>query len=178
MLFALSVSESYGQPTDRIKGQNFSYTNSQFFIDEPSWNYRITTVGDENSSGIIFLVAAQSIILGYSFISRYNWGAYFTGGSFAGASAVMVGMLTFSDLDMNPKYTIPYTIGLSALAYYNLRFANSHSMTRKFWTNAIGLNTTLLGSFLIGGIITRDKASDSAFRIEPGLSTIKVTYRF
>ena len=138
----------------------------------------MTTVGDENSSGIINLVAVESIILGYSFLSRYTWGAYFTGGSFAGASAVMIGMLAFSDMDMNPEFTIPYTIGLSTLAYYNLRFADSHSMTRKFWTNAIGLNTTLIGSFLISGIITHENTSDNRIQIESGLSTLKLTYRF
>lgn len=130
-------------------------------------NFR-STINDSSSISWPHIIALESIILGYSYLSTYTWGAYFTGGSFGIGAVGLTGMVIFSE-NSNPEITLPFAVGYGFLTYYNFRFAESHTPTRKFLTNVVGFHATMLSPVLIGLVVKSSISGSKNLSIQPGI---------
>ena len=170
-IFSFVTIESYSQNLEYYQ----FYPESQFPELSPT-NFS-SDINDSTSFPWPHILAIESIFLGYSYLSTYTWGAYFTGGSFGVAAAGLTGVLIYSD-NSDPEITLPFAVGFGFLTYYNFRFAETHSPTRKFWTNMIGFHATMLTPIVIGKVFQSNKPESSNLVIQSGINTIKLTYKF
>ena len=95
------------------------------------------------------VLLVESVAFGSAAAARSETGARVVG-SIQGISGLAVlSVAAFSDGETGmPEFTVPYGVGLVALAYYNLRHADSPRRQQRFWVNAIGLNVAVLASIL------------------------------
>lgn len=174
VLFILSCVNISGYSQSLEHFQSY-YPESQFL--ELNFTNLNSNVNDTTSFPWPYLIAIESIFLGYSYLSTYTWGAYFTGGSFGVGATGLTGILIYSD-NSNPEITLPLAVGYGFLTYYNFRFAETHSPTRKFWTNMIGFHATMLTPIVIGRVVQITKSESSNLVIQSGINTIRLTYKF
>jgi hypothetical protein len=168
-----SASNAQGNSSFLIDNSHGLSLNFQHIENDTLPRYKLNTMAT-----IISIVYLETMILGYSYLSTYTWGSYFVGGAYAGGAALVIGFYIFSDYEMAPMFTIPYTIGLTALSYYNFRFADSHSNTRKFWTNMIGFHASYLSPVAVALLIKPFRSKQNNVTIQPGIGAVRVTYKF
>ena len=113
---------------------------------------------------IMSVVLLETITFGISSISYINYGSEYLGAVYGASSIVFLTLTTIYNIKVeedhdqkirNYAIVIPYSIGLAALSYYNFKYRDKHSKSRKFWTNVIGLNT--LEIFTVASAIILDK---------------------
>jgi CDP-diglyceride synthetase len=133
------------------------------FLSQKS-NAQVKDTTDTTGSIIMSIVLLETITFGMSSISYLNYGSEYLGTVYGISS---IGFLTFTTIHnikfekehnqkiRNYELAIPFSIGLAALSYYNFKYSDKHSKSRKFWTNVIGLNSTGIFTFASSMIIDK-----------------------
>jgi hypothetical protein len=95
------------------------------------------------------VLLAESMAFGSAALARSEAGARAIGSIQGVSGLALLSVAAVSDRETaEPEFTVPYGVGLVALAYYNFRHAESPRRQQRFWVNAIGLNVAVLAGIL------------------------------
>lgn len=152
----------------------FAYQTSDTLLSEPdspqaNWMPVLYTT--------VFVL--EVVFLAGSFFTRYKAGAY-TVGALEGIYAFTAGITALTGVSdfgvMAPSILVG---GLGTLAWYNFKYAETHSNNRKFFTNFIGLNATvglaLLASVTVDHLFA---ASNGALQLTGSAMGLGLTWNF
>jgi hypothetical protein len=123
------------------------------------------------------VLVVESVAFGSAALACSETGARVIGSIQGISGLAMLSIAGFSDTATGrPEFTVPYGVGLVALAYYNFRRADSPRHRQRFWVNAIGINVAVLAGILSSEAFgTRSQESDGA-RSSPARFVVRIPF--